>query len=447
MDKDIKMNKIESFERAFSEKREHRIAMRAVAENGLKESAKNHTLLRAIPHQFSLKLEQGAVTNQKSSGRCWMFAALNVLRFDLIKKLNVEDLELSQSYTMFFDKLEKANWFLENILETLDEPTDGRLVQYLLSMPMNDGGQWDMMVNLIEKYGLVPKSAMPETHMSSNSRDMNACLTEKLRGWACRLREKHMQGISVKQLRAEKEEMLATVYRILCICLGEPPKQFDFSYTDKDKVFHKAEGLTPRTFYRQFIGADLSEYVSIINSPTEDKPFYRSYTVRFLGNVKEGRIVRYVNLPAEELKRAAVRQLEEGHPVWFGCDVGKASIRADGVMAVDAYRLDELLDTDFPMTKGQRLDYGQSLMTHAMVFQGVDLDESGAPTRWRVENSWGEDAGEKGYYVMTDDWFEEYMYQIVVHQKYLSDEALDAYWSEPIVLQPWDPMGSLAATD
>ncbi len=447
MDKHINLNDICAFDAAFQQSRDNRIAMRAVTQNGLKEAATDPLLPRQVPHQFSLRLEQGPITNQKSSGRCWMFAALNVLRAGLIQKLKVDNLELSQNFTLFYDKLEKANYFLESILETLDEPTEGRLVQYLLGGPMGDGGQWDMLVNLIEKYGIVPKTAMPETHMSSATRDMNAVLTEKLRGWACQLREEHASGADANALRAKKEAMLNTVYRILCICLGEPPKTFDFSYTDKDKKNHKVCGLTPLDFYHQFVGVDLKDYVSLINSPTKDKPFHKSYSVRFLGNVKEGRIVRYVNLPADELKQAAIRQMQDGHPVWFGCDVGKSSVRDTGLMALGAYRLNELLDTDFPMTKAQRLDYGQSLMTHAMVFQGVDLDEEGKPIRWRVENSWGDEPGDKGYYVMTDDWFEEYMYQVVVHKKYLSDTVLAEYNADPIMLQPWDPMGSLATCD
>lgn len=444
MEKYIDRSRLEAYAADFEARQSSRVAMRAVTANGLKESAKNLLLLNTIPHEYSLRLQQGAVTNQKSSGRCWMFASLNVLRFDVIRRLNVENFEFSQNYTLFFDKLEKSNLFLENILETLDEPTEGRLIQHLLSAPLGDGGQWDMIVNLIRKYGLVPKSAMPETKVSSATRDMNGVLTEKLRGFACALREAHTAGESEEALRAKKDGMLQTIYRALCICLGEPPRTFDFSYTDKDKVNHKVCGLTPLTFYERFVGTDLTEYVSIINAPTADKPYHRSYTVRFLGNVKEGQIVRYVNLPIDELKRAAIAQLKAGKPVWFGCDVGKSSVREQGVMAMNAYALEDLLDTDFPMTKAQRLDYGQSLMTHAMVFMGVDLDEASNPVRWCVENSWGDEPGDKGYYVMTDDWFNEYMYQIVIHKKYLSDEILREYAAEPIVLQPWDPMGSLA---
>ena len=245
-------------------------------------------------------------------------------------------------------------------------------------------------------------------------------------------------------LRERKNEMLNEIYRLLCICLGEPPKSFVFEYRDADKNFHRETGLTPKSFFEKYVGIDLHDYVSLINAPTSDKPYGRSYTVKYLGNVREGSAVRYLNLPIEELKKAAIAQLKDGQPVWFGCDVGKHSDRDTGVMDLDIRSLETLLDTQFTMTKAERLDYGQSLMTHAMVFQGVNLDDNGQPNRWRVENSWGKDPGKDGYYLMTDRWFEEYLYQIVVHKKYLTEEQRKAYASDPIELEPWDPMGSLA---
>ena len=440
----ISADDLKTFDTGFEGCRANRIAMRAVTENGMKESAKDRDLLNTLPHSYSLRLEQGAITNQKHSGRCWMFASLNVLRFALIKKLDLENFEFSQNYTLFYDKLEKANFFLESILETLDEPTDGRLIQHLLSGPLGDGGQWDMIVNLIEKYGLVPKYVMPESNASSATSDMNRTMTEKLRGYACVLRGAHAAGESMDQLRARKDEMLDTIYRILCICLGQPPKTFDFCWTDKKKEGHKDCGLTPKSFYEKYVSVNLRDYVSLINAPTADKPYHRCFTVKHLGNVKEGAIIRYLNLPIEELKRVAIAQMKDGDPVWFGCDVGKCSNRESGVMSLGVYRLDELLRTDFPMTKAERLDYGQSQMTHAMVFMGVDLNGDGSANRWRVENSWGDEPGDKGYYMMTDDWFDEYMYQVVVHKKYLTAEEIAEYESDPIELEPWDPMGSLA---
>ena len=444
MDSSISQNLLDQLEKRFDENPGNRMAMNAAVSCGICASSRNYVTEREIPHEFSISLEQGAVTNQKRSGRCWMFAALNCMRFQVIKKQNLEDFELSQSYPLFYDKLEKANYFLESILDTLDEPTDGRLIAHLLAAPLNDGGQWDMLCSIVEKYGLVPKTAMPESVSSSATQEMVSYMTEKLREYACVLRKGHKAGKSMEQLKKEKEAMMETVYRMLCISLGKPPKTFTFEYRDKDGNFHREENLTPKAFYEKYVGLRLDDYVSVINAPTEDKPFYRSYTVQYLGNVKEGRPVKYVNLPIEEMKQAAIAQLKDGEPVWFGCDVGKRSFRDGGLMDTGIYDVETLFDTDFPMTKAERLEYGQSLMTHAMVFQGVNLDENGRPDRWRVENSWGEEAGKKGYFVMSDRWFDEYNYQVVVNKKYLSSKALEAYEMEPVRLNPWDPMGSLA---
>ena len=435
---------LRAFREAFRKERGNRAAMAAVTNAGINGAAKNQEVFRSVTHEFSLSLDPGKVTAQKQSGRCWMFAAMNVLRYHLMHSLNLDNFELSQNYTLFYDKLEKSNYFLENILETLEEPTEGRLIDWLVKSPLGDGGQWDMICSLIMKYGVVPKYAMPETAVSSMTKEMNGYLTEKLREFACRLRREFREGKPAVELRAEKEEMLKTIYRILCICLGEPPERFDFEVTGKDQVFHRECGVTPQEFYEKYIGLDLTEYVSLINAPTKDKPFHRSYTVKYLGNVREGRQVRYLNLEIEELKRVAIRQMQDGFPVWFGCDVGKRSSREDGIMDLNMYNLKDMFDTDFSMTKAERLDYGQSKMSHAMVFQGVNLDENGRPNRWRVENSWGEDRGKDGFFVMSDAWFDEYMYQIVVKKCYLTEEEKREYEAEPTVLEPWDPMGALA---
>lgn len=432
------------FSADFNADKCHRIAMNAVTQNGVTKSAVSQAALREDVHQFSINLKQGEITNQKSSGRCWMFAALNTMRFAIIKKLNLETYELSQNYPLFWDKLEKSNYFLENILATLDEPTGGRLIAWLLSAPLGDGGQWDMFCALVDKYGVVPKDAMPETECSSNTREMDKFLTLKLREYACKLRAMHAEGKSAQELAGEKEAMLSTIYRMLCICLGEPPKTVTLEVRDKDDKFIRDAGITPQEFFKKYVGWDLNKYVSLINAPTADKPYGRTFTVRFLGSVHEGRPVKYLNLPIESLKRAAIAQLKDGQPVWFGSDVGQWLVRQGGLMDMNVLELEQLFDTDFPMDKAQRLDYGESLMTHAMVLMGVNLDEDGKPTRWRVENSWGKDAGKDGYYIMSDKWFDGFTYQVVVDEKYLTDEERAQFKQEPIVLEPWDPMGSLA---
>lgn len=441
---EITSDLLNAMEERFDANRTNAVAMNTVVRNGVLKSAENYQAQRQTLHSYSVNLEQGSITSQKQSGRCWMFAALNVMRFDIIHNFNLEDFELSQAYPLFYDKLEKSNYFLENILKTLEEPTDGRLVSFLLQSPVGDGGQWDMFANLVRKYGVVPKTAMPESVSSSATREMVALLTELLRGDACILRKAYRDGASMEELQEKRTSMMEEVYRLLCICLGKPPKAFDFEAVDKDKKLIREWQITPLQFFEKYVGWNLDDYVSLINAPTADKPYYRSYTVDFLGNVAEGKAVRYLNLPADALKQAAIAQLKDGKPVWFGCDVGKFSGRENGLLDLDLYNREDLFGLTFPMDKGERLEYGHSMMTHAMVFLGVDLDDEERPLRWRVENSWGKDSGKDGYYVMTDRWFTEYNYQILVHKKYLPEEYLKQYEQTPIVLKPWDPMGSLA---
>lgn len=444
MNKSITLTQLEDFEKDFNRDPAKRVAQLAVTMNGVNQSATDPFTARRDRFQFSVELKTGHITNQKGSGRCWMFAALNTMRVEVMKKLNLEDFELSQNYLLFYDKLEKSNYFLESILETLDEPTNGRVIAHLLGAPLNDGGQWDMLCNLVDKYGVVPKDAMPETACSSSTWEVTSYMTRKLREFACTLRTGYSEGKTVEQLRGMKETMLCSIYNMLSIAFGNPPKTFTFEARDKDKKFIRDVNMTGRSFYEKYIGWELSDYVSLINATTADKPFHRTFTVKLLGNVKEGRPVKYLNLPVEDLKRAAIRQMQDGAPVWFGCDVGKSSTRKTGIMDLMALRPDQLFGVEFGMDKARRLDYGDSLMTHAMVFQGVNLDENGSPDRWKVENSWGDEPGEKGYFVMSDAWFTEYTYQVVVHKKYLTDEQRSELDQAPIELEPWDPMGSLA---
>ncbi len=444
MQKEISFEELREFENSFQGSRANQVAMNAASTNGVIKAATNPLVFGKVPHNFSVSLEQGDITNQKQSGRCWMFSALNTMRYRIIKKLNLKTFELSQSYPLFYDKLEKANYFLESILETMKEERDGRLIAHLLSEPMNDGGQWDMLVNLVNKYGVVPKYAMPETVNSENTREMDGFLTKLLRQYACELREGFQAGKSVETLREKKKEYMNHIYTILCICLGVPPKSFDFEARGEDKTYTCDRNITPVEFFKKYVDMDLEQYISLINAPTADKPFHRTYTVSYLGNVKEGRPVKYLNLELAPIKAAAIAQLKDNEPVWFGCDVGQSSLGKKGILDVDAVRVNDLFGTEFSMNKAQRLDYGESLMTHAMVFMGVDLDEKGNPTRWRVENSWGKETGKEGYMVMSDKWFDEFVYQVVVNKKYLP-EAIQKEWEqEPIPLKPWDPMGSLA---
>ncbi|NBK23581.1 MAG: aminopeptidase [Spirochaetia bacterium] len=444
MKKTIEITTLKKFEESFGKDKKNRVAMLATLANGILESCTTAEAVVENRHSFSITIEAGEMTNQKKSGRCWMFAAHNVMRLEIMEKLNLKNMELSQAYPLFWDKLEKSNHFLENILETLEEPLEGRVVSYLLKDPLGDGGQWDMFSNLIRKYGVVPKEAMPESKVSEETKTMNKLLTLKLRQFACTLRKGNSEGKGLDELRTVKEEQLSTIYAMLCISIGIPPKKFTYETRDKDGKFIRISNTTAQQFYKDYVSMDLDAYVSLINAPTEDKPYGKTYTVQYLGNVRGGKEVSYLNLPIEDLKRAAIRQMQDGKAVWFGCDVGQSSDRKSGMMALDTYDLESLFSTTFPMDKAQRLDYSESLMTHAMVLTGVNLDEGGKPNRWRVENSWGEEPGQKGFFVMSDDWFNEFTYQIVVNVKYLSEEQREMLTMESIVLKPWDPMGSLA---
>ena len=416
----------------------------AISHNGLLTSLEKRSAAVENTPVFSLDLTKDKVSDQKASGRCWMFAALNTFRHKMIAGFQLEDFELSQAHTFFWDKYEKSNWFLEQVIATADQELTSRKVKFLLDTPQQDGGQWDMVVALFEKYGVVPKSVYPESISSSNSRELNQILNKLLRQDAQILRELRAEGAESSELQAKKEELLQEVFNFLAMNLGLPPRQFDFSYRDKDNNFHSESGLTPQVFFKKYVDLKLDDYVSIINAPTVDKPYGKSYTVEMLGNVVGSKPVRYLNVEMDRLKELAIAQMQAGETVWFGSDVGQSSNRKAGIMADGMYDFTSSMDIQLTQDKAGRLDYSESLMTHAMVLTGVDLDENGKAKKWKVENSWGEKVGNKGYFVASDAWMDEYTYQIVVRKEFLTAAELAAYEAEPLVLAPWDPMGALA---
>jgi bleomycin hydrolase len=442
-DEHLSSKMISSFRSSFGSSDRNRMARNAVVNMGARKAGLNRDSMTRNNMTFSEEIETGDITNQKKSGRCWAFAGLNLLRLECMERMNLDSFELSQSYIMFWDKLEKANYFLENVLETLDEPTDSRLFMWLMDNPLEDGGQWDMFVNLVEKYGVVPKEVYPESASSSSTKDMNRHIKSKLREFASDLRSRHDRGASITELRDRKEDMLETIYRILSIHNDEPPRSFEWSWRDEDDEYHDAGTLTPSEFYDEYIDVDLTDYVSLIHCPTHDKSFDTVYTVSYLGSVQEGRPVLYLNMNMNRIKEITIDLLEDDHPVWFGCDVGKQLARNNGVLDTETYQFDLLYDTEFQMDKGERVTYGHSRMTHAMLFTGVDLDER-QPERWKVENSWGKKSGKQGFIVMDDSWFDEFLYQVVVPRQKLSDERLQLLDESPVELPPWDPMGALA---
>lgn len=412
----------------------------AATKNGLLNALENRASHAANLPVFSVDLTNDPVSNQKQSGRCWMFAALNTFRHKILTEFKLENFELSQAYTFFWDKYEKSNWFLEQIIGTSDLEIGDRKLKFLLDVPQQDGGQWDMVVALFQKYGVVPKDIYPESISSSASRELDQYLNKILRQDAQILRDLIQNGGDVV---AKKSELLQEIFNYLAMTLGLPPQKFDFEYRDKDDQFHKFEDITPQAFYEKFVDIKLDDYVSVINAPTADKPYNKSYTVEFLGNVIGARDVRHLNVEMDRFKKLAIAQMQAGETVWFGCDVGQVSNRQDGLLTMDAYDF-SAMDLDFTQDKASRLDYSESLMTHAMVLTGVDLDAAGNSLKWKVENSWGKKVGKKGYFTASDAWMDEYTYQIVVRKEFLTAEELAAYEAEPEVLLPWDPMGALA---
>ena len=442
MSKGVTEAQIEEFRKSFDSDPSATVAQNAVSNADLSTLALRRDLVQNMDFSFSTKLDEWSATNQRRSGRCWLFATLNLFRVGAMKKMNVKNFEFSQAHIHFWDKLERANHFLEAILETSDRPVDDRTIHFLLSDPIGDGGQWNMATNLIRKHGLVPMSAYPESHSSSSTRSMNTVLKDILRTTASEIRGILDDGGSKNEARKHKEERMKEIWRVLCIHLGTPPEKFDWQWRDKDKEFHRKGTMTPLEFVDEYVEVDWEEYICIVNDPRNE--YYRTYTVDFLQNVAGGPPVVYLNVPSDEMKDITQRLLEDGIPVWMGCDVGKNMARKRGLWDADLYDLKGLYGIQFGMEKADRLRFGQTMMTHAMLFTGVDVVD-GKPRRWRVENSWGSaDSGEKGFYTMNDNWYDEHMFEIAAPKDYLTDEMKSGLKGDPIVLPAWDPMGSLA---
>ena len=437
----ITKKQIESMRAEFDGDPSAKVAQNAVTGNNVAAVSLRRDLVQEVDFTFSTKLDDWKATNQKSSGRCWLFATLNLFRPGTMKKMNVKEFEFSQAHIHFWDKFERSNHFLEAIIETSDRAIDDRTIHFLLSDPIGDGGQWNMAMNLIRKHGLVPKSAYPESNSSSSTRWMNSILRDILRSTASEIREILGSGGTVEDARAHKESRMKDIWRVLCIHLGTPPESFDWQWRDKDKHFHRRGKITPQEFADEFVDIDWEDYVCIVNDPRNE--YYQTYTVQYLQNVAGGPPVVYLNVPSDEMKSITQKILEDGLPVWMGCDVGKQMDRKRGLWDANLFETNELYGVDYGMSKADRLRYGQTMMTHAMLFTGVDVVD-GKPRRWRVENSWGDDSGQKGFYTMNDNWYDEHMFEIATARKYLSEKMLDGLETEPIVLDAWDPMGSLA---
>lgn len=441
----IEKTNLECWSKALSEKPGATAIMNALNGTSLKQIAYNPNAKRDNIAVFSNEIKTGPIQHQHKSGRCWLFAGMNFLRQKAVTnpKNDFKDIVFSGSYMVFWHNMEKANYFMEMIIDTKDDSLDDRTVRWILQNPVCDGGQWGMFNGLVKKYGVVPKEAMPENQQSDNTGEMNGRVATKLRQSAAKLRDMAAKGASVEELRAEKEKILSDFYTLYSLSLGEPPKVFDYEYYDKDGNYKRIENITPQDFYAQYVDVELDDYVCLVNAPMYDKKMNELYTVKYLGNMWEGERIIYLNVEIDEMKKYVLAQLEAGETVWFGSDCIKQSDRPTGLFVHNLFDYESVYLTDFSMTKGERLDYNDSFPNHAMVFTGVNLAD-GVPNRWKVENSWGEDLGAKGYFVMSDGWFNEFVYQVIINKKYLPEDVQKKFEGEPVVLAPWDPLGALA---
>lgn len=436
--------KVKTIVEEYHKDKRNAIIRHSLSRNPLSEVIYDSSSVLGENPAFSIEVKTLPVANQKASGRCWIFAGLNVLREIINKKLKMSKFELSQNYLSLYDKIEKANFALESIIKLVEREHDDRLLSFLLKEPVSDGGQWDMFVNLVEKYGLLPQSAFPETYQSNNTRELDAALNARIRGFAS-IAHKLYVSKNIEEIRVEKDKAIEEIYRMFLNAFGVPPEKFLFEYVDEKGKYHNEGEFTPHSFFEKYVGnSTLDEYQSIINSPTKDKPFFKNFTIDYLGNVLEGRSINHLNLPMDRLKELIIAQLKDGDPVWFGSDVSFYRDRQGFAWDDSSMDYSSTLGFSLEFDKGDMLDYWNSAMNHAMVITGVNLDASGKPNRYKIENSWGDENGLKGYFVMSASWFDKFVYQAVIKRKYLNENEKEAIRKEPIHLNPWDPMGTLA---
>ena len=438
----IKKTYLEKELEAYNKDPKNAILRHALVKNSLYSVSASQDDIKVMDFNFDINIKTLPAANQKASGRCWLFAATNVCREVIAKKLNLGNFELSQSYLAFYDRLEKANYLLEAVIELINEEYDERTLAFLLQNGVGDGGQWDMFVNLVNKYGLCPKNVYPETNTSSATRETAQLINFSIRKFASDAKALFAKK-GIEAVKKEKEAVLNKLYYLLIDAYGIPPKEFDFEYTDKDGNYHIEKGFNALSFKDKYLGDSLNDYVSLINAPTKDKAFGKTYTVKYLGNVVGGKDVTHLNVTMDRMKELIVKQLKDDRIVWFGSDVGFYGEREEGVWDDTRFDLMTPFGLDLKMDKGESLDYHASQMNHAMCITGVSFNE-GIPSKWKIENSWGKDRAKDGYYIMSKSWFDQFVYQAVVDKKYLNEKELKALEEKPVVLKPWDPMGSLA---
>ncbi len=428
---------LKEIQSSFTLDAQTRALMNAITSNDIKSLALNRELYNRHDDLFNYKVDAKGITDQASSGRCWLFAGLNIMRPAVMKKHNLSAFEFSQPYLFFWDKLEKANLFLEAVIETRDRDLDDRELQVLTKDPIPDGGWWSFVVVLIDKYGAVPKEVMPETNNTKNTGMMNTLLSRLLRRDAVELRAMAAKGAKGPALEARKIAMLKDVYRLLVLHLGLPPAEFVWRYEDKDGKIHEAKH-TPLSFYRDAAGVKLGDYVAIFDHPA--KPYGKYYRIKYDRNLADAPDMDFVNMSIRDVKGFVLKALYAGEPVWFAADAGAENDKKDGIFALGMYDYASLLGVNMELTKAERILYFDSSPNHAMVFVGADTLAGGKPAKWRVENSWGTDIGDKGYWTMYDDWFDQFVYGVIVNKSFVSPEVLSILATKPETLPAWDPM-------
>jgi bleomycin hydrolase len=416
----------------------------AIAANNIDDLVKNYANEAPVDTHFSIETPAQSIHNQKSSGRCWMFSGFNVLRSNFaLNDKQGRVVEYSQDYLFFYDQLEKANLMLQGVIDLGKKSIEDPQVQFFFKNPLNDGGTFCGVADLASKYGLVPMSAQPETFSSNNTSKMSRLISSKLREYGLELRKMVSQGKKPAAIQARKGEMLAQVYHMLSLTLGEPVKEFTYAFRDKDgKQIGEAKKYTPKSFYEETVGKDLNgTFLMVMNDPRH--PYHKTYEVEYDRHTYDGHNWKYLNLPMEEIAQLAIASLKDGHKMYSSYDVGKQLDRKRGYLALDNFDYASLFNTSFPMNKADRIATFESGSTHAMTLSAVDLDANGKPVKWKVENSWGADNGFSGCFIMTNDWFNEYMFRLVVNKKYASEKLLKEFDQKPTMLTPDDPLFQL----
>ena len=429
---------IKSIRASFKNTPTNTALLNAITHNDIKKLAETRSNDGAINHFFSNKVKVSGITNQKSSGRCWLYTGLNTIRPIVQEKYNIANFEFSQTYNFFWDQFEKSNLFLEVAIATAHKPLDDREVEWLFKNVIGDGGQWTTFADNVMKYGLVPTSAMPDTYQSEKTAMMSKLLRRKLREDGLKIRAITLSKMSEEAKVNAKNEMLVDIYRILVLSMGEPPVDFTWQYKDKDGNISEAKSYTPKEYYNELVGVDLNDYVMFMNDPV--KEYNKLYEVQYDRNLVEGGNWKYINLTNDKIKEFAKRSILGNEGMYFSCDVGKQLNSKKGILDVNNYNYNDLMGVDFGMDKKQRIQTFESGSSHGMALVGVNVLPDGTIDKWLLENSWGADKGNKGYLTMTDAWFDEYMFRLVIHKKYIDKDVLKIMKQKPTMLPPWDPM-------